>query len=640
MESHSTQGKCQNSVCSEDEKGNLTLQHHHNPGDKSPTFLREHVGRRKFLERRWNANKQKRIHNNISSENNHERGDKYPQGLEGNFEREIVADINTEQANSPISNKGNSNKCGFEAVHNVSPDFARSMKNSCKKNDSSLIIKDIRNPKENDIVHSFRQLLLRENLLPEKHDDYHALLRFLRARKFNFHKAKDMWMNMLQWRKGFGADTIEKDFTFTYYDELKKAYPHGFHGVDKEGRPIYIERIGMVDPQRLMQITTMEDYLKYHVQELEKTLNIRFPACSIATKQHIESTTAILDVTGVGIRSLNKAARDLIIEVQKIDGENYPEILNTMFIVNAGTGFKLLWSIVKGFLDPRTALKINVLDSDYQSELLKFIDASQLPEFLGGTCTCNQDGGCLFSDKGPWRDPSIKKMVMQGLAKSSRRIILEGFRGNTYSADGIENGIEVYDVSSLNSEDKTVPEISSDIGASSRAISENVEHTSHRKDLLDQNDRLEADFCISTPVAKRDEDTSKGSDSLKGKTVVGIICYIVMGILKPIHMVLKHFFLVFNLKAFLSEQDTDGLKLSRSCSPLSSEQSKSLQSNTGHDIQHISGSTSADRGVDSREQMCKAVTPRDEQRISCKHLDALQAIEADLAQTKIVSTHP
>ncbi|CAN6347510.1 unnamed protein product [Urochloa humidicola] len=78
---------------------------------------------------------------------------------------------------------------------------------------------------------------------------------------------------------------------------------------------------------------------------------------------------------------VSKLAREVVLHINKVDGDNYPEVLGEA----------------------------------YQCRLLEQIDESQLPEFLGGSCSCSGEGGCLRSNKGPWN----QMMTSDNLSESA-----------------------------------------------------------------------------------------------------------------------------------------------------------------------------------------------------------------------------
>ncbi|CAD6220084.1 unnamed protein product [Miscanthus lutarioriparius] len=231
------------------------------------------------------------------------------------------------------------------------------LRRNSKTKISRNIVDGVHDQKEEQLVQSLRELLLASNQLPDKFDDYYVLLRFLRMRGFNILKAKEMFLNMLKWREDCSVDAIHKHAILMDFMEL----------TDLAG--LYIS-----------------NGLAWWIS---------------------------------GLNNFSKSAREMFAEIQKIDSNYYPETLNQLYIINAGTGFRALWKVLKAFMEARTLAKVQVLGTNYLNTVLEAVDQSNLPDFLGGTCTC-PTGGCLLQDKGPWTDPEMVRASKEAFGKGQK----------------------------------------------------------------------------------------------------------------------------------------------------------------------------------------------------------------------------
>jgi len=255
-----------------------------------------------------------------------------------------------------------------------------------------------------DALQKWKSTLLSENVLPnfDNYDDL-FLLRFLRARKFDLEKTMEMFKKFLKWRIDMKVEEINQSYELENLIQIKKLYPHGYHRTDKIGRPIYIELYDKTDVNELFKITTDDKMIKYYIKQYERQIKYIFPACSAVVKRPVEQSCTILDANGIGITSLFGPIKGFIKLASDIGQDYYPEMLGKMTIVNVGFLFRAVWSLVKGFIDPKTQSKINLLKSTYKDDLLKLVDEENLPSFFGGKCTCSGFlYGCLGSDIGPW----------------------------------------------------------------------------------------------------------------------------------------------------------------------------------------------------------------------------------------------
>lgn len=251
-----------------------------------------------------------------------------------------------------------------------------------------------------------------------------VLLRFLRAKSFDVDAAMTIFEKHLEFRKERHLDVPTGDCAYSLgspehllpeLPSVQSKYPHGFHGMDRSGRPIYIEQIGKMDIQKLFSVTTPERLISYFIHESERQTTHRFTACSLACGRLVESSLLILDLQGLSFRTVTSTtARKIMKDLAQIQQDQFPELMGKMVIVNAPKVFSVVWSLAKSLLDPKTVEKIEIFAAEpakYMPRLLELISPENLPCFLGGSCCCSN--GCMNSDKGPWNQPDIKQKMLE-----------------------------------------------------------------------------------------------------------------------------------------------------------------------------------------------------------------------------------
>lgn len=111
----------------------------------------------------------------------------------------------------------------------------------------------------------FRQRLVENST--EKIPDYPTLLRFLRARDFSIDKAVAMLQDSLKWREEHHIDHLLDEYRMPAV--VSKHFPGGWHDYDKDGRPLYILRLGHMDVKGLLKSVGEEGLLKLVSNEIK-----------------------------------------------------------------------------------------------------------------------------------------------------------------------------------------------------------------------------------------------------------------------------------------------------------------------------------------------------------------------------------
>ena len=98
------------------------------------------------------------------------------------------------------------------------------------------------------------------------------------------------------------------------------------------------------------------------------------------------ATTCVMDLQGFGLANCTQKMMDQVQLYIKTDNICYPETLGKMLVINAPWIMNKIWVIIKGWLDPRTVTKIEIISGREQSikRLHELISKEQLPQQYGG----------------------------------------------------------------------------------------------------------------------------------------------------------------------------------------------------------------------------------------------------------------
>ncbi|XP_049873679.1 protein real-time isoform X2 [Pectinophora gossypiella] len=213
-----------------------------------------------------------------------------------------------------------------------------------------------------------------------------TLLRFLRARDFNVEKAREMLSQSLLWRKKHQVDRLLSEYETP--DVVTQYFPGGWHHHDKDGRPLYILRLGQMDVKGLLKSIGEDGLLKLTLHVCEEGLKLLEEATR-ESEHAVHSWCMLVDLDGLNMRHLWRPGVRALLRIIQIVEANYPETMGRVLIVRAPRVFPILWTIVSTFIDENTRSKFLFYGGkDYLQPggLLDYIPKDLIPDFLGGPC--------------------------------------------------------------------------------------------------------------------------------------------------------------------------------------------------------------------------------------------------------------
>jgi hypothetical protein len=164
-------------------------------------------------------------------------------------------------------------------------------------------------------------------------------------------------------------------------------YPNVPAGRGRNGCPVNYFLAGQIQPEGLLCLTTVEQTQGYFWNQFMHKFIKEIQNAQKADENFVRCEgIQIIDLQGLSASALSADTFDVIKIAGKIS-DFFPETLHCMLIINAPSFFSVSWTVIRKFIDPRTARRIQVYSNVAKglSRLLEMVDPSQIPIDYGGT---------------------------------------------------------------------------------------------------------------------------------------------------------------------------------------------------------------------------------------------------------------
>lgn len=223
-----------------------------------------------------------------------------------------------------------------------------------------------------------------------------TMLRFLRARGRSVVAAARMYREAMARRLGPGYEQAFREGSVD--DSLHRRLdpywkPFGLLGFDRDGDPIFWERIGIIDVDAFGRMP--HDFVVRHEAYNFARLLQAMEELSRAVDRPVVYFTAVEDLTGLGLHML--APRGLVNykTIVRICEEEYPELVKRALVIKAPGVFEKVWRFVSRFFDDGTREKIQFIrEADTLATLSKYIAPEWIPECYGGRLRLGSSSEC------------------------------------------------------------------------------------------------------------------------------------------------------------------------------------------------------------------------------------------------------